>query len=321
MSTTPYPRMNWTEALWWHPRAWDAVRCHTGAARAICRYCYIAVRLVNITPPLTGWPPRSWNKLETRQIARKKEETSHWKTWQKEWGVRSWHAENIESATWREESSARGWCTRDGKKKMKKDKTKDRAREKAKERKREGGMTTRIARSYSLGYNSAVLGQCKLNESFSPRRPHLLVSPPYSLVRRRGYRSPDTTDITDTESRRQACRAVVPGCSSINTKQREQWDTEVSHRPRSLDENFKARPQTTGPSFISGTNAMQLWQRRLKPLYQDIVAFFLVINLLLSKAFIRIISLSSGRKTFFIIKLIFNMESRLRHNPITISLI
>lgn len=79
---------------------------------------------------------------------------------------------------------ARVWSTRD-RKKREGDKTEDTAREGEGEGEKEetggrekdkSGMTTRIAPSYSLGYNSAVLGQCKLNESFSPRRPRLLVS-------------------------------------------------------------------------------------------------------------------------------------------------
>jgi len=63
-------------------------------------------------------------------------------------------------------------------KKVEKDKTEDEAtQEEGRRERNKGGMTTRMARSYSLGYNSAVLGQCKLNESFSPRRTDDLTLP------------------------------------------------------------------------------------------------------------------------------------------------
>lgn len=73
------------------------------------------------------------------------------------------------------------------------DKMEARTRQRGREAGDKGGMTTRIARSYSLGYNSAVLGQCKLNESFSPRRPRIPRPSLYSHARRRGHRNPDAS--------------------------------------------------------------------------------------------------------------------------------
>jgi len=96
-----------------------------------------------------------------------------------------------------------------------KDKTQDgeRVRERVK-RRRDEGMTTRMARSYSLGYNSAVLGQCKLNESSrrapttsSPRfTPHPCISrPPSYAVRSHG---------TNAEASSGTPRLPEPGASA-----------------------------------------------------------------------------------------------------------
>lgn len=79
-----------------------------------------------------------------------------------------------------ERNSARVACEIEKRKRKsgKKSKTEDEAtQEEGRGERNKGGMTTRMARSYSLGYNSAVLGQCKLNESFSPRRTDDLTSP------------------------------------------------------------------------------------------------------------------------------------------------
>lgn len=189
-------------------RAGRRARCRPGAARAICRYRYTVVRLVNITPSLTGRPPpRSPNKLEMRQIARGKEETR--KCDASAAREESQHAEEYRKCDAEEGSSGREeWNAKN--KWKKKDKVEDEEGER--ERVRRGGRTeerereratetraawlSRMARSYSLGYNSAVLGQCELNESFSPRRPHPFTPPrasacfPHFPARRRCRCSP-----------------------------------------------------------------------------------------------------------------------------------
>lgn len=138
-----------------------------------------------------------------RQIAREKEETSHWEMWRE--GSR--HAGCTEyrkrKDAGRKEWRAGGVYTRRGKK-VEKDKTEDEAtQEEGRRERNKGGMTTRMARSYSLGYNSAVLGQCKLNESFSPRRTRRPHSPVFLSF-------PLLLPVRHSRRRHQARRTVVP---------------------------------------------------------------------------------------------------------------
>lgn len=154
-----------------------------------------------------GQPPRSRNKLEMRQIAREKEETTFSTLENVTRRVAAWRGRRIEYRKRDAEEGreggrgvARGWRTRCKKEKVKKDKTEDEATQEGRGRERErernkGGMTTRMARSYSLGYNGAVLGQCKLNESFSPRRGAPTTSPPSSPPC--SSRSVVVADVTD----------------------------------------------------------------------------------------------------------------------------
>jgi len=99
-------------------------------------------------------------------------------------------------------------------------------------RRRDEGMTTRMARSYSLGYNSAVLGQCKLNES-SPARTDGLAPTFHPLIPAFSPRPPSVATTSMARSAVGHTVACRTRCSNVNSVNKENNETQKC--PTDLD--------------------------------------------------------------------------------------